>query len=77
MTFQKEVIQSLATLTTDVGHIKTKVNSMDETLNGNGKVGIKVEVDRLKQFKKLFLWIVGALFVGIVSYGIGYGISLL
>ena len=67
MTYQR-VNQSIKALTKEIGYVKVKVNKIDETLNGNGKDGIKVEVDRLKQFKKLIIWICGSLFIIIITY---------
>ena len=50
----------LTKIGTDLGHIKAKVVKIDETLQGNGDVGIVLRVDRntrsLKDFRKLF-WV--------------------
>lgn len=44
-----------------------KVESHNTDLYGNGKAGIKIDVDRLKVFNKAQCWICGVLIVAVLG----------
>ena len=62
--------RSLIHIEADVGHNKRKLEEIDETLRGNGDVGIVLRVDRhhqtLKSAKKL-AWLLVAAIVGLAA----------
>ena len=50
-----------------VDEVKEDVKAINETINGNGEVGMKIELDRLKQSEKRRVWINRTLYTGLVS----------
>ncbi len=42
-------------------YVIEKLDAVDEFINGNGKPGIKVRVDRLEQAKKVAGWVLGVI----------------
>ena len=50
-----------------VTSIKEKVEDHHADLYGNGKPGLKMDVDRLKTFKKVSCWFFGVMIVASVS----------
>ena len=52
---------------TSVTVLAEKVKDHDQDLYGNGKPGIKMDVDRLKSFKKFSCWFYSAIMLATIG----------
>ena len=59
--------EMLTEIHTAVSIMSTKVKSHEEDLYGNGKAGIKMDVDRLKRFNKGECWLGGMVLVTVLG----------
>jgi hypothetical protein len=66
----KDVV-TLAVLGEKMDNLTDKVNELHHTVCGNGKPGLKIEVDRLNQRQKIRDWILGSVLIPLVLTVIG------
>ena len=68
---------TLAVLGEKLDHLTEKVTELHHTVCGNGKPGLKIEVDRLNQRQKIRDWVLGSVLVPLVLTVIGGILSLI
>ena len=64
-----EMKVALVEIQCDIKYIKSKIENHNSTLYGNGKVGLKSDVQELKSSMYFFKWVFGAagtVFIGAV-----------
>jgi hypothetical protein len=68
---------TLAVLGQKMDALTEKVNELHHTVCGNGKPGLKIEVDRLNERQKIRDWILGTVLVPLALTVIGYLLNLM
>lgn len=67
---------TLAVLGEKVDNLTEKVTAIHHTVCGNGKNGLVIEVDRLKQRQRIRDWVLGTVLVPLVLTIIGAVLSM-
>jgi len=64
---QQEILAKLTSLEVELQLMRPVLKRMETVLVGNGRDGLVVEHDRLKQRVGLFSWALGVVYVALVS----------
>lgn len=67
---------TLAVLDTKLDHLTEQVDALHHTVCGNGKEGLVIEVDRLKQRQYIRDWVIGSILVPLIATVIGTIIAM-